>query len=71
VKGYQEEILLGVWEMNRAFLIDARYESSGRCTVVEILATESMNQGLLFDTDPVEKSQTYWDRDYQNAQIVR
>ena len=57
--------------MNRAFLVDARYESSGRCTVVEIFPAESMNQGFLFDTDPVEKCHTYWDGDYQDAQIVR
>ena len=57
--------------MNRGCLIDARYESFGRCTVGEIFATERMNQRFLFDTDPVEKSHTYWDRDYQHAQIVR
>ena len=50
---------------------DARHEPSGRCTVVEIFATESMNEGFLLNMDPVEKSHTYRDKDYQQAQIVR
>ena len=30
-----------------------------------------MNEDFFFNTDPVEKSHTYWDKDYQQAQVVR
>ena len=50
---------------------DPRYKSLGRCTVVDVFATESLNERVLFNVDSVEKSQTYWDKDYRHAQIVR
>jgi hypothetical protein len=46
---------------------DARYKSLSRCTVVDVFATESVNEGFLFNTDSVEKSDAYWDKDYQHA----
>ena len=50
---------------------DARYKAFGRCTVVEIFVTESLNEDFFFNMDPVEKSHKYWDKNYQQAQVVR
>ena len=46
---------------------DARYASLGRCTVVEVFATESIDEDILFNVDSVKKGQTYWDKHYQQA----
>jgi hypothetical protein len=50
---------------------DARYKSLGRCTVVEVFTAESVSEGVFFNMDSVEKSHTYWDEEYQHAQIIR
>ncbi len=54
-----------------AELINSWYQSLGRCAVIIVLTAKGIHQDFFLNMNPVEESATYWDKDYEHAEIVR